>query len=66
MRALRIKGLDNPNNLYIKVIENIAQMYYDCFPKTQFKIKSNKKSIHGLQKALHIPLNASENYMKNF
>ena len=36
------------------------------FQKAQFKIKSNKKPIRGLQKALHIPLNVSENYMKNF
>ena len=27
-----VKGLDNPNELYIKFIETITQIYDDCFP----------------------------------
>ena len=34
-----VKDLDNPNESYVKFIETIAQIYYDCFPKTKFKIK---------------------------
>ena len=29
-----VKGLDNPNELYLKFMETITQIYDDCFPKT--------------------------------
>ena len=39
-----VKGLGNPNELYVNFIETITQIYDDCFPKTKFKIKSNNKA----------------------
>ena len=37
-----VKGLDNPNESYVKFIETITQIYNDSFPKTKLKIKLNK------------------------
>ena len=39
-----VKGLDNPNESYVKFIKTIRQIYDDCFPKTKFKVKSNNKA----------------------
>ena len=39
-----VKGLGNPNESYVKLIETITQIYDDCFPKIKFKIESNNKA----------------------
>ena len=48
-----VKGLDNPNESYVKFIEIIMQIYDDYrFPKTKFKIKSNNKANPWITKGI--------------
>ena len=47
-----VKGLDNPNESYLKCIETIIQIYDDCFPKTKFKVKSDNKVDPWIKKGL--------------
>ena len=47
-----VKGLDNLNQSYVKFIETITQIYDDCFPKTKFKVKSNKKANPWITKGI--------------
>ena len=64
-----VKGLDNPNESYVKFIETITQIYDDCFPKTKFKIKSNNKAnswiTRGIAKSSKRKQKLYEKFLKN-
>ena len=50
-----VKGLDNPNESYVKFTETITQIYDDCSPETKFKIKSNNKANPWITKRIAKP-----------
>ena len=58
-----VKGLDNPNESYVKFLETTTQIYDDCFQKTKFKIKSNNKANPWITP--QSLLNENKNYLKN-
>ena len=64
-----VKGLDNPNESYVKFIESITQIYDDCSPKTKFKIKSNNKAnpwiTKGIAKSSKRKQKLYEKFLKN-
>ena len=60
-----VKGLDNPNESYLKFIETIPQIYGYCFPKTKFKIKSNNKVNPWITKGFEKSSKYKQKYMKN-
>ena len=64
-----VKGLDNPNESYVKFIESITQIYDDCFPKTKFKIKSNNKAnpwiTRGIARSSKHKQKLFEKFLKN-
>ena len=64
-----VKGLDNPSESYVKIIETITQIYDDCFPKTKFKIKSNNKAnpwiTKGIAKSSKRKQKLYEKFLKN-
>ena len=64
-----VKGLGNPNESYVKLIETITQIYDDCFPKIKFKIKSNNKAnpwiTKGIVKSSKRKQELYEKFLKN-
>ena len=63
-----VKGLDSPNESYIKFKETITQIYDDCFPKTKIKTKSNNKAnpwiTKGIAKSSKRKINLCEKLLK--
>ena len=47
-----VKDLKNHNQLHVKFMETITQIYDDCFPKPKFKIKSNNKANPWIAKSI--------------